>query len=157
MGVFQNCILIHVFWKNPNSTSYFFSDLTFICKSKHIKAWVKSGWSIEHKTFQKLKRAKRFRWSKSLKAGFIGGKHELGLPSRKWFGHSASKSLGSELTAFKGRALSVCSTRQKVVKRTSSVNFRLPKVAWNTRLELLTSRSQDPPWCGLPGGLNFVA
>ena len=84
-------------------------------------------------------RAKRFRWSKSLTAGFIEGKFELGLPSRKWFGHSASKSLGSELTGVKGRALSVCSTRQKVVKSTSLVNSRLPKKA---RLQLLTSRSQ---------------
>ena len=48
-------------------------------------------------------------------------------PNRKWLGVSAVNSSGSSLTAVRGLALRVCSTRHIVVLSSSSVRLRLSK------------------------------
>ena len=47
VGVFQNRILIHVFPKSLIFISYFLSDFTIICKSKHIRKCSKIWGFIE--------------------------------------------------------------------------------------------------------------
>ena len=77
------------------------------------------------------------------------------LPSKKWLGVNASKSLTSELTGVKGLAFNVCSTILIVVERTSSVTDLFPNTAYIAFLQLLTNRSPTPPKWGAAGGLNF--
>ena len=52
------------------------------------------------------------------------------------------------LAGTSGRAFKLCSTRQNVVVRISSVSQLFPIMAWMTCLKLLTRRSQTLPWCG---------
>ena len=76
-------------------------------------------------------------------------------PSKKWFGVSAISSSGSSLTAVRGLALSVCSTRHVVVLSTPSLRLRLSNNAIMTFLRLWISLSQISPKCGAPGELDF--
>ena len=64
----------------------------------------------------------------------MNGALALSRPSKKWLVVSAVKSSGLSLTAVRGLALSVCSTRQIVVLSTPSVKLLLSKIAIMTFL-----------------------
>ena len=74
----------------------------------------------------------------------------------KWFGVKTSKLFTSELTSVIGLAFIVCSIRNIVVERTSSlIDGLFPNTAYNTFLQLPTSRSQTPTKYAAASGLNF--
>ena len=90
-----------------------------------------------------------------MSARWCDGIVEHAVPNRKWLGVKASKSVASELTGTSGREFRLCSTKQNVVVKISSVSRRFPRIARKMCLKLLTIRSQTPPWWGALGGFNF--
>ena len=92
-------------------------------------------------------------WLRSLDG--MNGALVFSRPSKNWFGVIAVKSSESSLTYVRCLAMRVCSTRDIVVLKTSSVRHRFSKNAIMTFLQLWTCLSLIPPKCGAPGGLNF--
>ncbi|XP_035916377.1 uncharacterized protein LOC118514011 [Anopheles stephensi] len=75
-------------------------------------------------------------------------------PNNKWFGVSGASSSLSTGTCVSGRALIMCSTSINQFINTASVGVFVNCMPDNVRFTDCTNRSQAPPKCGAPGGLN---
>uniref|UniRef100_A0A2M4C608 Secreted protein n=1 Tax=Anopheles marajoara TaxID=58244 RepID=A0A2M4C608_9DIPT len=82
------------------------------------------------------------------------GLSPLKLPNKKWLGVSGGSESRSIGTSVSGRELTVNSTSIKVDSRTSSVGSRGSCISRSAFFTDPIRRSQDPPKCGAPGGLN---
>ena len=101
-------------------------------------------------------RCQRFHGLKtSSRSSASGANFPPTCPTRKWFGVSGERSLGSELTNVIGRECSKRSAPQIAVWSSSSKTSASPRMALIAFLALLIIASKMPPKCGVEGGLNF--
>ena len=94
--------------------------------------------------------AYNLRWSSS-STPVIDGITIACLPTTKGLGFNAPRLDWCALTGVNRHELSACSTRQKVLLKTSSVR----RFVSNTRLRLHASLSLIPSWCGSTSALSL--